>query len=202
MTRLYCLAALAAVAGATGADAQSEAFPTRAAVSVSGSYAGVVSGPARLDLVDYRAPGLAVDATYGRLSVGAAAAFYRDDTPVDLAVGVHLARDPAAQLATTAAAALQFADDAQSVAVVTLSHGRRAFGDETVSVVPTASAGLVASLTGGLNSYVAPVVSGGVALVVGRGQVRALVTPTVAWVGGGDETVSAGVTAGLAVGWR
>ena len=178
------------------AQAQSELSGGPAGLAASGSYAGVVAQTGYASLSDLRASGVSLDATYGRVSVGAGLAFYRYETPVTLAVGVHLERDPAALRTTTVGATLQLLEDT-SYLTGSISHARRAFGGPGLAVVPSGTVGVAVPAEGGWEAPVVAVASGSVGVVLGRGRTRGVVMPSVAWARGGDETVTLGVSAGV-----
>lgn len=198
MTRCLLLAALAVVLGVP-VQAQSDLSGSPFALGASGSYAGAVSHSGGYDLDRLRAPGVSLDIAYGRLSAGAGLAFYDGETAVNLAAGLHLARNPEALLATTAGVSLQLLQNGTTSVTPSISHARRVFGTPGIAVVPGASVGLV----GPLDSDVGPaaVAMGSVGLVLGRGLTRAVLVPSVVWARGGADVVTLGVSAGITRGF-
>ena len=180
--------------------AQSDLSPSPVALGASGTYAGVVATRSFASLSDLRAPGVSLDATYGRLSLGAGVAFYEYDTPVGLSAGVHLARRPQDHLATTLGVAVSTGD--HTFVTPTLSHQQRAFGGPGLAVVPGASVGLAVGTVGRTYNALTPVAAAQLGVVVGRGPTRAVVAPQVGWTGGEANAVALGLSAGLTRGLR
>lgn len=192
--KLFALAAVAVLLLPVRGSAQSALAPSTTAVSVSGTYAGAVARSSGRSLDGLGARGASLDATYGRVTVGGALAFYRYETTVDLSAGFHVVRRHEEHLATTLGLSLQFVEGTE-VVVPSISHARRIAGTPGLAVVPSATVGL--AITSQRDVGLAALAAGGVSFMVGQGQTRAVVTPSLAWTRGADDVVSMGVSAGV-----
>ena len=184
----------------SAASAQSELVPSRTAVAGGATYVGVLATDSRaVDLDDLRGPGAALDATFGRASVGAAVSVFETETTVSVSGGYHLARDLAAQRVTTLGATAQSTDGKFDAISVLLSHAQRVAGRPGIAVIPSVGAGVVVPLEGGVDQNVALVATGSVTLLAGRGPVRGFLTPSFALGRGPVDSESVGVSLGLAL---
>lgn len=194
MPRLILPAALAVLV-AVPALAQSDLSTSSFALGASGTYAGAVSTSSFVDLDELRAPGVSLDATYGRFSAGAGLSFYEYDTPVELAAGFHIVRRPQEQLATTVGVNVSLTYGGGTFVTPSLGHMRRVYGSPGFALVPGATVGLAIGTEGG--NALQPVAAAQLGVVLGRGPTRAVISPSVGWAGGGTQSVVVGVSAGL-----
>lgn len=197
MSRLL-LAALAVLV-AVPASAQSDLSTSSFALGASGTYAGVVSTSSSVELDELRAPGVSLDATYGRLSLGAGLAFYENDTPVLIAAGFHLSRTPQEQRATTLGVGLVTGLSYGGGTTVTpsLGHQQRVYNSPGLALVPSGRVGVAVGTVGNDYNALTPVASAQMGVVLGRGPTRAVLSPSVGWTGGTVRSVSAGLSVGL-----
>ena len=188
-----------AILAAAPAWAQSELSTSPFALGASGTYAGVVSTSSFASLDQLRAPGVTLDASYGRFSLGAGLSFYENDTPLSLAAGFHLDRSPEDQRATTLGLSLStgLSYGGDTIVTPSLAHQQRLYGRPGFALVPSAAVGLAVGTVGNDYNALTPVASAQLGVVLGRGPTRAVVAPSVGWSGGGARAVSVGVSAGV-----
>ncbi len=182
---------------ATSSSAQSDLSPSSKAFGASGSYSSAVYRSTGQGLDDLRVPAVSVDLSSNRLVGGLGVAFYENEVGVSVAAGVHVARNPARQLATTLSTSVQFLEDDATVIALSIAHGRRVYERPGLSLVPGAGVGLFVVRGGSGSGDAGLLGSAGLGVVVGGGPTRGVVRPAVSVSRMQETVVSLGVSAGV-----
>ncbi|WP_412062908.1 hypothetical protein [Rubrivirga sp. IMCC45206] len=194
------IAFLLLLAMSASAEAQSEWVPTDWAVAGTASYAGAVYVDRDRNLEDLRGPSASIDATWKRLSVGAAVASFPDDTVTLVGGAFHLARNLKQQVVSSIGVAFQTAENSDDYLIPTFTHSRRLSGVPDAALIGSLAVGGAVPTTPGPRNDIALTATGALSWLTDRGPVRTVVSPSVGVALSQVSSASVGVTLGLALG--